>query len=196
MNIWTERVWFGEFFDGFAFYFPSSLPLIQRVCITHLLQSRHIARHCGRRVQYDIFSSLKEQPSLYYFPNYHTTVLDKGGQVSLLIQSEGEEVKASQPPTCNDCTLCYVHVWVGTFGEKHWAWSPCTFLRSLTYFLLSKSINIFWASICDVTFSIPVLFQLRPFISCITGWLLLDENTYAPRLRNVYRKIYSKTLHW
>lgn len=104
--------------------------------------------------------------------------------------------KGISAPTCNDCTLCYVHVWVGTFGEKHWAWSPCTFLRSLTYSLLSNSINIFWASRCDVTFSIPVLFQLRPFISCITRWLLLDENTYAPRLRNVYRKVYSKALHW
>lgn len=44
------------------------------------------------------YSRLKKQPSLYYFSNYHTNVLDKGGQVSLLTPSENEEIKASQHP--------------------------------------------------------------------------------------------------
>lgn len=83
-------------FMALLFYFLCSIPLIQRGSIIYLLQSRHISRHCDHRVQYDTFLCFKEHSSLCYSPNYHTTLLDKGGQVSLLIQSEGEEIKTAQ----------------------------------------------------------------------------------------------------
>lgn len=113
-------------------YFSFSIPLIQWVPIIYLVQLRHIAGHSGHRVQYDTFSCLKEKSFLYHSPNYHATVLDKGGQVSFPIQ--GEEM-ASQPLTLYDYRLCYLHRWVGTFGEKLWAGSPYTFRKVLHHLL-------------------------------------------------------------